>query len=203
MKIDLGAALAIALLAALPAAALAQQQQHHEAHPAAPHPQAHAPAMRAPAPAMREHTERFHAAPAAHAFHPVATHRTVHRTVRRTAVRTTHAVRRTAGAHRVHHPVARARHNPRVAHLRKNVFARHRFHAGVYRAPPGYRYRRWRYGQFMPAAYWGRDFWITDFLAFGLFAPPPGYVWVRYGPDAVLIDEYTGEIVRVDYGVFF
>ena len=29
-----------------------------------------------------------------------------------------------------------------------------------------------------------------------LYAPPDGYVWVRYGPDAVLIDEDTGEIVQ-------
>ncbi len=87
--------------------------------------------------------------------------------------------------------------------LRRNVFARHRFHAGIYRAPPGYRYRRWSYGAFLPAIYWNRDYWLTDFLAFGLFAPPPGFVWVRYGPDALLIDEYTGEIIQVDYGVFF
>lgn len=202
MKIDFGAALAIAILAGLPAASLAQPQQHPQAaHSAAPRPAAHAPAMRAPA--MRAPAAHFHAAPAAHrsTVHRAVTHRTVHRTVRRSTAARTHVVRH--AVHRSGHVARAARHSPRVAALRKNVFARHRFHAGAYRAPQGYRYRRWRYGQFMPAVYWGRNYWLSDFLAFGLFAPPSGYVWVRYGPDAVLIDEYTGEIIRVDYGVFF
>jgi Ni/Co efflux regulator RcnB len=55
----------------------------------------------------------------------------------------------------------------------------------------------------LPAIYWGHDYWITDFLAFGLFAPPTGYVWVRYGPDALLIDQYTGEVIQVDYDAFY
>jgi Ni/Co efflux regulator RcnB len=83
------------------------------------------------------------------------------------------------------------------------VRATHRFHAGIYRAPPGYHYRRWGYGQFLPSLYWGRDYWLTDFLAFGLFAPPDGLIWVRYGPDAMLIDQNTGEIIQVDYGAFY
>jgi Ni/Co efflux regulator RcnB len=109
-------------------------------------------------------------------------------------------------AHHVAAHAARPGHRaPRavVARLRKNVIAAHRFHAGPYRAPPGWHYRRWAFGERLPGIYFGRDFWITDFLAFGLFAPPDGLVWVRYGPDAMLIDEYTGEIVQVDYGVFF
>jgi len=90
-----------------------------------------------------------------------------------------------------------------VLKLRKNVVALHRFHAGPYRAPPGWRYRRWVFGERLPGIYFAPGFWITDFLAFDLFPPPDGYVWVRYGPDAVLIDRYTGEIIQVDYGVFF
>jgi Ni/Co efflux regulator RcnB len=91
----------------------------------------------------------------------------------------------------------------RVAGLRRNIHAVHRFHAGIYRAPPGFYYRRWGYGEFLPAVYWGRDYWITDYLAYGLFAPPDGYIWVRYGPDALLLDEYTGEIIQVDYDEFY
>lgn len=34
-------------------------------------------------------------------------------------------------------------------------------------------------------------------------APPPDAVWVRYGPDALLVDRMTGEIIRVQYGVFY
>ena len=154
--------------------------------------------------------------PAMHSGMPGAVHHTVHhRTAHPVAVhRANHSVaahhrltRHPVAVHRSHvvrHVTHRLTHRaPRIAALRKNISAAHRFHAGVYRAPPGYRYRRWGFGQFLPSIYWGRDFWIADFLAFGLFAPPDGLVWVRYGPDALLIDEYTGEIIQVDYGVFF
>ena len=33
--------------------------------------------------------------------------------------------------------------------------------------------------------------------------PPPGTVWVRYGRDALLIDRYTGEVIQVEYSVFY
>ena len=81
--------------------------------------------------------------------------------------------------------------------------ASHRYRAGAYRPPQGYTYRRWAYGQRLPGAYYARNFWISNFLAYSLFAPPPGLVWVRYGPDALLIDQYTGEIIQVRYGVFY
>lgn len=161
------------------------------------------------------HPEPGHPAPAAHpgAVHPVpamhvpTAHAAVHPPVSHVHV-VHHYVRHHYHHHVVHH-VTHVTHvttthiSPRVAALRRNVVAAHRFHAGIYRAPPGYVYRRWSYGEALPAIYWGRDYWITDFLAFGLFAPPDGYIWVRYGPDALLIDEYTGEIIQVDYGVFY
>ena len=86
---------------------------------------------------------------------------------------------------------------------RRNYDAPRRFRVGIYRAPPGYYYRRWRYGDYLPGAYYARSFWLTDFVIYGLFPPPPGLIWVRYGPDAMLIDEYTGEIVQVRYNVFY
>lgn len=85
----------------------------------------------------------------------------------------------------------------------RNVSAPRHFQAGSYRAPQGYSYRRWSWGQRLPAVYFGRDYWISDYSSYGLFAPPYGLVWVRFGPDALLIDEYSGEIVQVDYGVFY
>jgi Ni/Co efflux regulator RcnB len=48
-----------------------------------------------------------------------------------------------------------------------------------------------------------RNYWILDWGAFDLDDPPPGTVWVRVGDDALLIDEYTGEIIIVEYGIFF
>jgi Ni/Co efflux regulator RcnB len=175
-----------ALLAVTPVAAQQHQQQ--------PHPTAHAPAAHAPS------------APTTHpVMHATTHHVTTHRVT--THHVTTHHVSHVRHHHVVTHVATRpAFHRAPaavVARLRRNVVAAHRFHAGPYRAPPGWRYRRWVFGERLPGIYFGRDFWITDFIAFGLFAPPDGLVWVRYGPDAMLIDEYTGEIIQVDYAVFF
>jgi len=214
------AALLAGVTAAIPGSLYAQPNpggQPGGGHPGGgghPAPAMHAPHMAGPA-------AHFHATmhrPVSHGYamhHPVshgyarhrvahhhrpAAHVTIHR--HHVAIHTGHI-----GHHTVHHMSAavhgRSHISARVAGLRKNVHAAHRFHAGAYRAPPGYNYRRWGYGEFLPSAFWGRDYWLTDFLAFGLFAPPDGYIWVRYGPDAMLIDEYTGEILQVDYGVFY
>ena len=86
---------------------------------------------------------------------------------------------------------------------RRAVTAPRRFRIGTYHAPRGYSYRRWNYGQYLPSAYWGRSFWLSNFMVYGLFAPPPDTVWVRYGPDAMLVDRYTGEIISVQYNVFY
>jgi Ni/Co efflux regulator RcnB len=93
--------------------------------------------------------------------------------------------------------------SPAIAALRRNVQAPRHFQAGAYRAPQGYAPRHWSYGQRLPNAYFARNYWITDFLDYALFAPPPGLVWVRVGDDALLIDEYSGEIIQVEYGVFY
>ena len=96
-----------------------------------------------------------------------------------------------------------ARANVDVHAYQRNVSSARHFQAGAYRAPQGYSYRRWSWGQRLPAIYFGRDYWIGDYASYGLFAPPYGLVWVRFGPDALLIDEYSGDIVQVDYGVFY
>jgi Ni/Co efflux regulator RcnB len=51
--------------------------------------------------------------------------------------------------------------------------------------------------------FWGRDYWLMDYWLYSLSPPPYGYVWVRYGDDALLIDQGTGEIAEVIYGVFY
>jgi Ni/Co efflux regulator RcnB len=85
----------------------------------------------------------------------------------------------------------------------RNANSQRRYHNGSYHAPRGYSYVRYGYGQRLPRDYYARNFWLMDFLNFGLLPPPPGYIWVRYGPDALLIDEETGEIVQVQYDVFY
>jgi Ni/Co efflux regulator RcnB len=89
------------------------------------------------------------------------------------------------------------------SHLRRNYTANRRYRFGRYNRPRGYYTHRWIYGQRMPSIFFARNYWITNFAAFGLMLPPPGTVWVRYGNDAVLIDRYTGEVIQVVYDIFY
>jgi Ni/Co efflux regulator RcnB len=88
-------------------------------------------------------------------------------------------------------------------HRSFNAPRRFHFRGGVYHRPPGFRYRRWSFGDFLPSLYWGSSYWINDFYYYDLMPPPAGTVWVRYGDDAVLIDRFTGEVIQVEYGIFF
>ncbi len=76
------------------------------------------------------------------------------------------------------------------------------YHVGPYHAPPDFVYRRWVVGAILPPPFWGRDYWLSDYWLFGLDIPPVGYEWVRYGPDALLIDTNNGSVVQVVYGMF-
>jgi len=84
-----------------------------------------------------------------------------------------------------------------------NVTAERHFHYGSYRRPSGWYYRRWSYGDYLPAMFWAREYWLTDWWLFELPIPPYGYEWVRYGDDALLVNVYTGEVLEVEYGVFY
>jgi Ni/Co efflux regulator RcnB len=88
-------------------------------------------------------------------------------------------------------------------HWRRNFTSPKRFRAGRYSAPRGYHYRRWSYGERLPFLYLARSFWLMNAIVYGLPPAPPGMIWVRYGPDALLVDRYTGEIVQVRYNVFY
>ena len=68
-----------------------------------------------------------------------------------------------------------------------------RWDAG-HRAPGGWNaYRRLGRGHRLPQ-YWLNDsFGLSDYLSWGLSAPPRGYHWSRYYDDAVLVD-YQGNI---------
>jgi Ni/Co efflux regulator RcnB len=85
---------------------------------------------------------------------------------------------------------------------RHNYRADRGYRIGPYSAPRGYNYRRWHYGERLPPAFWASSFIIGDFWLFDLSIPPVGYEWVRYGPDALLIDTTSGEIVQTVYGRF-
>jgi Ni/Co efflux regulator RcnB len=90
-----------------------------------------------------------------------------------------------------------------VSPYQRNFRAARRYHWVPYARPPGWYYRRWVFGDIFPRSFWVSSYWITDYWQFGLMDPPYGYVWVRYGDDAVLVDVQSGRILRVVYSVFF
>jgi len=85
----------------------------------------------------------------------------------------------------------------------RNFRASRRFDLPSYRRPAGWYSHRWVFGEFLPAAFWIRDYWIFDFDAYDLPPPPYGAIWVRVDRDALLVDEESGEIITVVYDVFY
>jgi Ni/Co efflux regulator RcnB len=87
---------------------------------------------------------------------------------------------------------------------RRNVTASHHYHyrGGAYQGPSGYHYHRYSYGDVLPAIFWAQNYWIDDYSDYGLAYPPPGCVWVRYGNDAILIEQDNGQILEVVYDQF-
>ena len=78
-----------------------------------------------------------------------------------------------------------------------------RVHASAFVYPRGYRYRRWSIGAFLPHIFLSDAYYYTDWYDLGFGPPPPGYAWVRYGPDLLLVNIYTGRVRDVVYGVFY
>jgi len=81
--------------------------------------------------------------------------------------------------------------------------ASRRFQAPSYRRPAGWYDHRWSFGEFLPTAFWARDYWLSDYSSYDLPPPPYGAVWVRVGNDALLVDEESGEVITVEYSVFY
>lgn len=84
-----------------------------------------------------------------------------------------------------------------------NMGVRYHWRGGSWRGPQGWYYRSWSYGQILPFAWLGSSWWITDYWDYGLPVPPYGYEWIRNGPDALLVDINTGEVVEVIPGIFY
>ena len=88
--------------------------------------------------------------------------------------------------------------------IRKTVRAPRRFRAArPWIAPRGFTFRRFSLGERVPSVLLAATYFLMDYSLYGLEPPPPGYVWVRDGTDAVLVDRYTGEVVQVEYDVFY
>ncbi len=90
-----------------------------------------------------------------------------------------------------------------VLKVRANIQAPHRFRIAAYRQPAGFYVHRWTFGERLPVAFYVRNYWISDFAVYGLMEPWPGYEWIRVGDDALLVDIETGEVIRVEYGLFY
>ncbi|MEI9888521.1 MAG: RcnB family protein [Rhizomicrobium sp.] len=94
-------------------------------------------------------------------------------------------------------------HNNAFDTFRRAFNAPRHYRHGTYNRPSGWYAHRWNYGEFLPALFFSRNYWITDYDDFDLSDPPDGTVWVRYGNDALLIDEDSGEVIQVVYGIFY
>jgi Ni/Co efflux regulator RcnB len=46
------------------------------------------------------------------------------------------------------------------------------------------------------------SYYYQGWAALGLQQPPPGYAWVRFGPDLLLVNLTSYEVEDVVYGVF-
>jgi Ni/Co efflux regulator RcnB len=98
----------------------------------------------------------------------------------------------------------RERANGNVQVTRKVVRAPHRFRAPrPWVAPRGFVFRHFRLGERVPTVLLASEYLLLSPFLYGLEPAPPGYVWIREGSDAVLVDRYTGEVVQVAYDVFY
>jgi Ni/Co efflux regulator RcnB len=77
-----------------------------------------------------------------------------------------------------------------------------RVHGPAFAYPPGWRYRQWQIGQRLPPLFLAPGYFYPGYAALGLQVPPPGYNWVRFGPDLLLVNLATNEVEDVIYGVF-
>ena len=153
------------------------------------------------------HTEHRPAPSAAHRHttYVVTEHR--HATVYRTHVHHVTTSHHVVTSHHVSADAQCASRSPcitrNVRALRRNFTAPRRFHHGAYVRPSGWYAHRWVYGERLPVGWYAHNYWIVDFSLFGLVYPPDGFEWIRVGDDALLVDIDTGEIIRVEYGVFY
>jgi hypothetical protein len=77
-----------------------------------------------------------------------------------------------------------------------------RVHRDPFIYPPGWAYRRWGIGAALPPIFLVPDYFYPEWAALGLEPPPPGYQWVRYGSDLLLVELDNGQVVDVAYDVF-
>ncbi len=77
------------------------------------------------------------------------------------------------------------------------------FHIGLYYDPYGWGYQPFSIGWRLWPGYYDSQFWINDPWMYRLPYAPPGYVWVRYWNDALLVDTWSGTVVDMIPGFFW
>jgi Ni/Co efflux regulator RcnB len=76
-------------------------------------------------------------------------------------------------------------------------------YAAPYRYPPGWAYRRWAVGAFLPGLFLSSAYYFNAYATIGLPAPAYGTQWVRYGPDLLLVAVPSGRVISVQPAVFY
>ena len=85
----------------------------------------------------------------------------------------------------------------------RNWHPTQRFRGPSYYYPRGYGYQRWAFGAFLPSIFLAPDYTLSNYWAYGLPAPPPGFHWIRVGPDALLVRYGDGYVLDAAYGLFY
>ena len=80
---------------------------------------------------------------------------------------------------------------------------RSRFHLGFYYDPFGWGYSPYQIGWRLWPSYYSSRYWLNDPWQYRLPYAPPGYRWIRYWNDAVLVDTWSGQVVDVIYNFFW
>ena len=82
---------------------------------------------------------------------------------------------------------------------------RHRslFRFGFYYDPFGWSYRPYSIGWRLWPSYYHSRYWLNDPGMYRLPYAPPGYRWIRYYDDALLVDTWDGQVVDVIYDFFW
>jgi len=69
------------------------------------------------------------------------------------------------------------------------------FNFGFYRDPFGWGYQPFSIGWRMWPSYYSQSYWLNDPWQYRLPYAPPGYRWIRYYDDAILVDTWDGQVV--------
>ena len=80
---------------------------------------------------------------------------------------------------------------------------RSHFRLGFYYDPFGWNYRPYQIGWRLWPSYYSNRFWLNDPWQYRLPYAPPGYRWIRYYDDAILVDTWSGQVVDVIYNFFW